>query len=109
MSDDSDQLRPISPREKSMYQHEYQHGADLFQRALQQHAKSNDLYQKGEFEDVMENMLQVLNETARALKENQLQNQNEKIAQDYAAYQQSPSLSTQEQLKKDLEQAKHLF
>ena len=104
--DDSGAPREISPREKAMYKEEYRHGAELFQKALQQYSKSDDMFQKGEFKDVMDNMMQVLNETARALKQSGLKEQNKKIAEDYAAYQDAPTPASQKQLAKDLEQAK---
>lgn len=107
-TNDSGQPKEISPREKTLYKQEYVHGADLFQRALQQHAKSANMYQKAEFQEVMENMMQVMNETARALKEEVLKKQNEKISEDFKTYQQAPSESTQKRLAEDLDQAKKL-
>lgn len=103
---DSGAPREITPREKAIYKDEYKHGVDLFQRALQQHAKAEDVFKKGEFEDVMNNMMQVLNETARALKAENLKEQNKKIANDFAAYQDTPTTDNQKKLTKDLDQAK---
>ena len=105
-TDDAGSPREITPREKAIYKEEYKHGVDLFQRALQQYSKTDDMFQKGEFKDVMDNMMQVLNETARALKEDHLKQQNKKIAADYANYQDSPSTDNQKKLAKDLDQAK---
>jgi hypothetical protein len=97
--------REITPREIEMYKKEYQHGAELFQKAVQQHAKSSDLFQKEEFQDVMQNMMEVLRESARALKKEHLEAQNKKISDDLAAYQDSPSVTNREQLLSDLKHA----
>lgn len=99
---------PIGPREKEMYQQEYKHGADLFQRALEQYAKSDNPYQKEEFKQVMDKALRVLNETARELKQQKLLNQNDKISQDYLAYQDQLSAEAKDKLDQDLERAKKL-
>src|SRR6185503_4704072 len=76
-----------TPREQKMYEQEYKHGADLFQRALEEHAKSTNIYQQKEFKEVMDKALNVLNETAKELKQKQLENQNQQIVKDYDAYQ----------------------
>ena len=97
---------PLRPEEKKEYEQEYQHGADLFQRALDQYAKSNNIYQREEFKEVMDKALQVLNETARELKKKALKQQNQLIENDYRAYQSNPSNATQKKLNDDLEKAK---
>ena len=97
---------PITPREKKMYELEYKHGADLFQRALQQSGKSDNPYQKEQFGEVMDKAMRVLNETARELKRKDLMDQNKLIAQDYKAYQDNPSDSVSKKLSGDLDKAK---
>lgn len=98
---------PIGPNEKKMYQQEYRHGADLFQRALDKHSKSDNPYQKDEFKDVMEKAMQVMNETAHELMRKELESQNQKIAQDYTNYKKHPDdPDTINQLKSDLDKAK---
>lgn len=98
--------REITPRERAIYREEYRHGADLFQKALNQYSKSSDMFQKEEFKEVMDNMMQVMNETARALKESGLKSHNKKIAEDYAAFQDQPNSNNLKKLDKDLDQAK---
>lgn len=100
---------PINPHAKELYKQEYQHGADLFQRALKEHANSQNIYQKAEFKDVMDKALLVLNETARELKEKNLLAQNQQIENDYKAYQSSPNQKTMERLEEDLQRAKGSF
>ena len=97
---------PLSPRDKQLYQQEFKHAADLFQRSLDQYAKSDNPYQKEEFKEVMDKAMRVLNETAQELMKNELLKQNEKIAQDWATYQQNESVDAQKQLSKDLDKAK---
>lgn len=97
----------IGPKDRKMYEQEYKHGADLFQRALDQYKQSSNMYQQEEFKDVMSQAMQVLNETAHELMSKELLAQTKKIAKDYATFQQFPTNpDTQEKLAKDLEKAK---
>jgi hypothetical protein len=96
-----------SPREIHMYEQEYKQGAELFQDAVQHYAKSDNPYQKKEFQEVMDKALSVLNETARELNRQALLDQNAKIEKDYALFNKSPDdEKTIAQLNKDLEEAK---
>lgn len=98
---------PISVREQKLYAQEYKHGVQLFQKALVQYTKSEDLYQKEEFKGVMDKAMHVLIETARELRAQRLLTQNEKIAKDYAALIDKPENEQMIQcLTQDLEQAK---
>ena len=96
----------ISPAEIKMYEQEYKHGADLFQRALTEYSKADTMFAKEEFKDVMDKAMQVLNETARELKRKELLKQNEQIAKDYASFKKSPNDIVQQKLNDDLDSAK---
>jgi len=101
---------PITPREKKMYEQEYKHGAQLFQKALQQYVKSDNPYQQEEFHQVMDKAMRVLNETAGELNRKALLEHNQKIEQDYAAFNEKPTdPSTFNKLNHDLDQAKKTF
>lgn len=103
----SDITGPLGPREKKMYEQEYKHSADLFKRALDQYNKSENPYQKAEFKDVMDKAMQVLNETAHGLMRKELDDQNKKIAKDYANFQKYPGdPDTVDKLNSDLDKAK---
>ena len=69
---DSSGINPIGPQDQRAYEIEYKHGADLFQRALDQYSKSDNPYQKAEFKDVMDQAMNVLNETAKELMRSEL-------------------------------------
>ena len=98
---------PITPREKKMYEQEYKHGAQLFQKALQQFVKSDNPYQQEEFHQVMDKALRVLNETAAELNRKALLDQNDKIQKDYAAFNDKPTDNQSfNKLNHDLDQAK---
>ncbi len=98
---------PLSPRDKKMYEQEYKQGADLFKHALNQYNKSGDMFQKEEFKKVMDQAMQVLNESANGLMRKELQKQNSKIASDYATFQKYPGdKDTVQTLIKDLDSAK---
>ncbi len=104
---DSSGVGPLNPREQKMYEREYQQGADLFKKALDQYTKSSNSNQKAEFKDVMDKSLQVLNEAARELMRKELQKQNEQIAKDYATFKKYPGdHDTIEKLNQDLDKAK---
>lgn len=100
---------PMLPSERRAYEREYKEGADLFQRALAEHAKTENIYKKEEFREVMDKALLVLNETAKELKEKDLALQNKIIAEDYKKYQENPSPATEKALNTDLEQARTRF
>jgi len=98
---------PITPREKKMYEQEYKHGAQLFQKALQQYVKSDNPYQQEEFQQVMDKAMRVLNETAGELSRKALLEQNAKIQKDYAAFNNKPDdPGSFDKLNHDLDQAK---
>ncbi len=97
----------VGPSEKKMYEQEYKHGADLFKRALDQYAKSDNPYQQAEFKNVMDKAMNVLNETASGLMRKELKAQNEAIAKDYDAFQKHPDdQDALAKLNKDLDKAK---
>jgi hypothetical protein len=105
IGDDGDMS--VTPAQaKKMYEHEYKQAADLFQRALDADAKSDNMYQKDEYRKVMEQSVQVLKETAGALKKDNLLDQANKIEQDLATYQQDHSKTSIFQLHQDLEKAR---
>lgn len=98
---------PITPHQKQMYEQEYKQGVQLFQNALQQYAKSDNPFQKKEFQEVMDKSLTILQETARELSRKALLEQNAKIEKDYDAFNQTPTdTNSIAQLNKDLEKAK---
>src|SRR3990167_1432016 len=97
---------PVTPRQAEVYKKEYQHGVDLFQRALGQSAKSDNPYQKEQFGEVMDKAMRVLNETAKELKRRDLMQQNQQISDDYKAYQQAQTNESRDKLVKDLDKAK---
>jgi hypothetical protein len=96
-----------TPREIRMYEQEYKQSAQLFQDAVEHYAKSDNPYQKKEFQEVMDKTLAILNETARELNRQKLFDQNEQIGKDYDSFNKTPDdEKTIAQLNKDLEQAK---
>ena len=99
-----DSLSPAQARR--MYEAEYKHAADLFQKTLTAYSKSDNEYQKEEFKHVMNESLQVLNDAATALRRNDLLNQNNQIEQDYNAFQADDSKTSK--LDADLNKAKRL-
>lgn len=104
-----DSAGSVNPRAEKLYKQEYQHGANLFEKALVQANKSTYDPQKKEFSGVMNIAMEVLNQSARELKNQSLIAQSQKISEKYKEYQKNPSKENFEALRKDLEKAKHLF
>ncbi len=102
----NDQPPKVSPADRKLYEQEYKKGAALFQQALDQYSQSTNIYQKEEFKEVMNKAMDVLNDAASALKRQQLLDQNQKIADDFAAFQKKEDSAAQAKLKSDLDQAK---
>lgn len=97
-----------SPHDKKMYEQEYKHGADLFERALDQYEKSDSSFQKAEFKDVMDKAMGVMNDSAQGLIRKDLESQNQKIAKDYETFQKYPGdQDASKRLHQDLDGAKH--
>lgn len=101
---------PITPRERKMYEQEYKHGAQLFQKALEQYSKSDNGYQQQEFMGVMDKAMRILNETAAELNRKALLDQNAKIEKDYAAFNNTPTDGKiVSKLDHDLDQARNII
>ena len=105
--DDSGQgPAPLSSQDKKMYEQEYKQAADLFQRSLNEYESADEMNKKEAFKDVMGQAMQILNEAARGLKRSDLSTQNQKISQDFLAYQDHETADSKNQLVNDLKQAK---
>lgn len=98
-------MGPINPQDKKLYTQQYKHGIDLFQRALDGHATAGEVHKKDAFKKVMDQALNILNETARGLKDQKLLEQNAKIEQDYNSYRHSETGTEKDKLISDLNQA----
>ncbi len=96
---------PINPQDMQAYRHEYKQGVDLFQRALKEYSTADEVHKKEAFKNVMENALQVLNDSARGMKRPDLLQKNQQIAKDFQNFQDSESPQTQKKLTQDLNQA----
>jgi len=105
---DSGDSSSMSSAEKKMYKSEFKHAADLFERTLDADTKSDNMYQKDEYRQVMEKSVQVLKETAAALNQDNLLKQADQIEKDLNAYQQSATPASIFQLHQDLEKAKKI-
>lgn len=101
---------PVTPSQTDkLYRQEYQHGANLFEEALNQANKASYDPKKEQFDDVMQMAMKILNQTASSLKNEKLLKQNEKINEDFKAYQANPDKEHLDVLRDDLNNAKHSF
>lgn len=106
---DIDNTGSVSPRQRKMYEQEYKQGADLFQRALEQATKSQNPYQKEQFDEVMAQALEVVSQAARGLKRSDLVQESEKMEKDFQVYRQDPSQAHIHTLEQDVSRAKRFI
>jgi hypothetical protein len=101
---------PISFRDQHLLRQEFKTGAELFQKALHEHAKSTNPFQQQEFREVMDKALDVIRRSAAELHNKTLIDESEKITEDYSDFQGSPtSQAAIKQLDHELDRAKNLF
>jgi hypothetical protein len=101
---------PISFRDRHLLKQEFKTGAELFQKALEEHSRSTNPFQQEEFRAVMDKALDVIRRAAGELHDQVLLDESEKITEDYNDFQNSPaSQAAINQLNQDLEKAKRSF
>jgi hypothetical protein len=100
----------VSPRNKKrMYEAEYKHAANLFDRSLEEYTHANNEYKKEAFCKVMNQALQVLKDTAAALKKQEWLQHCDRIEQDYQTFRAEGTPEAETRLHNDLKQVrKHL-
>ena len=104
---DDGRIPDVSPKNKKrMYEAEYKHAANLFDRSLEEYTHANNEYKKEAFRKVMTQALQVLKDTAIALKKNEWVKQCARIEQDYQAFQAEGTPEAETKLHNDLKQAR---
>jgi coenzyme F420-reducing hydrogenase alpha subunit len=97
---------PLSPENKKLYEKEYKQGVDLFQRALNEYSKADEMNKKQAFKEVMDRALQVLRETSHELHSPDLEKQTDKIQKDYQDFQEGESSKN---LAKDLKEVRRFM
>jgi hypothetical protein len=92
---------PITRHDKIQYEREYRDGLNLIRRSFDEYNKADEIHKKEAFHDVMNQALQVMNDSAQALKRSDLLAKNQQIAQ---------SLETMDatQLNQNLKEAKKM-
>lgn len=82
----------FSPEEVKQYQQEYQKSFDLFQNALQEYDKPNlEEHKKQKFKTVMDEALEVMNQTACVALTQGKQGREIELEKSYQTFIQSPS------------------
>jgi ribonuclease HII len=97
---------PLSPTDRKLYEQQYKHGVDLYQRAFSEYEKANETNKKEAFLEVMQRASQVIHQTARELHRTDLEKQADKIDQDFASYQAKGDEKSKNALTNDLKSAK---
>jgi hypothetical protein len=96
---------PVNPQDLTKYKAEYKQGVNLFQRALDEYSRADEVHKKDAFREVMDRALQVLNETAQGMTRKDLLQQNSQIHQDLLAFENAPTDQKKKQLENDLKNA----
>ena len=96
-----------SQKEIQEYQERYQKGFDMFQKAFKDYNQPNiEPHKKAEFQKVMSEALQVMNETASvALKKGKLDDEK-RLSENYAEFIEDPSLDHQKNVSDDINSLK---
>jgi len=98
----------VSPQNmQRMYETEYNHAANLLNQSLEAYAHTPSQYKKEAFRKVMSQALQVLKETASALKREEWMRESQMIEKAYLAYQAEATEENQQRLHHDLDRVLH--
>lgn len=76
----------ISPQDRALYRQEFKEGVNLFQNSLAEYQKADEVHKKNALKNVMDEALQVMNETAQLCLSKKAQMQENQLAQDYQAF-----------------------
>jgi hypothetical protein len=98
--------KPLSPQTQAIYKQQFAHGVDLFQRSLQEYQHAQEPHKKAKFKHVMDQALQVMNETSRAALGSKGPAQTSKLEQDYHSLTSDESARNYKKVNDDLENLK---
>jgi hypothetical protein len=96
----------IPPDVRATYRQEFAHGLDLFQRSLSEYQSTDAGHKKDMFKQVMDEALQVMNETAKMCLNRAGQKQESALASDYDTFMSNGSSSSLQKLNSDIDQLK---
>ncbi len=93
-----------SPDDKEIYRHEFLQGLDLFKRALDQYEKTDLQPKKDRFKEVMNEALNVLNQTASVVcRGKAAMHKEEVLAKDYKSFAKDDSPENFQKLQADIQ------
>lgn len=99
--------RPLTPEERQRYHEDYQKSLDLFENAFTEYNKPNvEYHKKAQLKKVMDEALQVMNETACAALKEGKQSQETALENDYDAYLENPNEANKQKLLSDIKTLK---
>ena len=103
----SGESKPLTSDEIKRYQEDYQKGFDLFQNALTEYNKPNvEYHKKVQLKKVMDEALQVMNETASVALKKGKQAKEQSLSENYETYINDPSDENKKQLMDDIDSLK---
>lgn len=98
---------PLKSGEMKRYQDDYKSSFDLFQSAFAEYNKPNvEYHKKLQLKKVMDEALQVMNETVRAALKKEGQTEEQFLSQHYEAYINDPSDENKKKLIDDIDRLK---
>lgn len=96
--------QPLNPEETQKYQEDYQKSFELFQNAFAEYNKPNvEYHKKMQLKKVMDEALQVMNETASAVLKESKQAKEQILSQDYEVYISDPSEKNKNKIVDDID------
>ena len=99
--------KPLTPEKINDYKQDYQKSFDLFQNALKEYSKPHvEYHKKAQLKKVMNEALQVMNQTACVALTKEKQAHESSLEKDYTAYIESPSSENRKKLADDINQLK---
>lgn len=96
----------ISGKDRSLYTQELQKGVKLFEAGFKEMTKSKLDPQKQEYEKSMKESLQVIQDSASALMNNQVLKMKEQLDKDYNNYLANPSDANKDKIQSDIDSIK---
>lgn len=93
-----DGSKPLTPEETQHYKQDYEKSFELFQKAFTEYSNSNEVHKKTKLKQVMDESLQVMNETASVALKQGKQVQEQALEKSYGTYIDNPTNENKQNL-----------
>ena len=96
----------LSPEKYNQYKKEFEKSANLFDEALTNYQKADEFQKKKEYQKVMNECLNVMNQTVKAALKEEDRKLEKKLKTDFQTFEKKEDPKTVEELKKDIDNIK---